>query len=225
MIDAAESYAVTTFGKIFGITRQALVNDDIGAFVDLSRRLGQAATVFENQFLVNLLVTNSGSGPVMHDTNFLFSTEHNNLASVDDLPTDISLTAARLAMRTQTGPGGGLVNVVPWALMVPPQLETVGEKLLAQIHSVVISAVNVWSNLQLITEPRLTNAEQWYLIADPTLMDGLEFAYLAGAEGPQVFTDPGFEIDGVRLKVRLDFGAGFIESRGWYTNPGATVSP
>jgi hypothetical protein len=109
--------------------------------------------------------------------------------------------------------------------MVPPELETVGEKLLAEIHPVVIGGVNVWSYLQLITEPRLTNPLQRYLIADPALMDGLEYAYLAGAEGPQVFTDPGFSIDGVRLKVRLDFGAGFIESRGWYSNAGGLESP
>lgn len=143
----------------------------------------------------------------------------------DGPPTDVSLTAARLAMREQTGEGGGLINVVPWALMVPSALETVGEKLLKEIHPVVISAVNVWSNLTLIVEPRLTNPLQWYIIADPSHMDGLEYAYLAGEEGPQVFTDPGFSIDGVRLKVRLDYGAGFIETRGWFMNPGGLESP
>jgi hypothetical protein len=228
MIDSAESYAVTTFGKIFGITRQALVNDDIGAFTDLSRRLGQAAAVFENQFLVNLLTAADGLGPLMQETNRnLFDESHGNVAAsgADGPPTDVSLTAARLAMRQQTGPGGGLINVVPWALMVPPELETVGEKLLAEIHPVVIGGVNVWSYLQLITEPRLTNPLRWYLLADPSLIDGLEYAYLAGAQGPQVFTDPGFEIDGVRIKVRLDYGAGFIKSRGWYSNAGGLESP
>jgi len=36
---------------------------------------------------------------------------------------------------------------------------------------------------------------------------------------------PGFKIDGVQLKVRLDYGAGFIESRGWYMNEGGLESP
>jgi HK97 family phage prohead protease len=58
MIDSAESYAVTTFGRIFGITRQALVNDDLGAFTDLTRRLGQAAAVFENSFRLPAIVSN-----------------------------------------------------------------------------------------------------------------------------------------------------------------------
>jgi hypothetical protein len=63
------------------------------------------------------------------------------------------------------------------------------------------------------------------VLADPTQIDGLEYAYLAGAQGPQVMTDPGFEIDGVRVKIRLDYGAGFIESRGRYSNAGGLESP
>ena len=31
----------------------------------------------------------------------------------------------------------------------------------------------------------------------------------------------GWDVDGVELKVRLDFGAGFLDYRGWYQNPGA----
>jgi hypothetical protein len=37
LAEAAESYRLDTFGRIFGITRQALVNDDLGAFTDLTR--------------------------------------------------------------------------------------------------------------------------------------------------------------------------------------------
>ena len=67
MAEGEETYRIDTFGRIFGITRQALVNDDVGAFTDLSRRLGQAAAAFEAQFLVDLLVQGSGLGPLMKD--------------------------------------------------------------------------------------------------------------------------------------------------------------
>ena len=58
--------------------------------------------------------------------------------------------------------------------------------------------------------------------SSPTLpkSTGLEYAYLAGAPGPQIETRVGFEVDGVQLKVRLDFGGGFVDWRGWYTNAG-----
>ncbi len=48
MAEAVESYSLETFGKVFGISRQALVNDDVEAFTDLPRRLGQAAAAFED---------------------------------------------------------------------------------------------------------------------------------------------------------------------------------
>ena len=62
----------------------------------------------------------------------------------------------------------------------------------------------------------------WYLVADPAQIDGLEFAYLASEPGPQVDTQTGFRVDGVEVKVRLDFGAGFVDWRGWFFNDGAT---
>lgn len=40
--EGAESYKVATYGKIFGLTRQAIVNDDLRAFDDVPRKLGQA---------------------------------------------------------------------------------------------------------------------------------------------------------------------------------------
>ena len=67
MIDSEETYSVATYGKIFGITRQAMVNDDLGAFSDIARRLGIAAAQFEAQFLANFLLANSGDGQTMSD--------------------------------------------------------------------------------------------------------------------------------------------------------------
>ena len=65
-------------------------------------------------------------------------------------------------------------------------------------------------------EPRLTDPAAWYLAADPSVIDGLEYAYLEGAPGPQIETRQGFEVDGVQIKVRLDFGCGWIDFRGWH---------
>lgn len=226
MAEASESYAVDSYGRIFGISRKALVNDDVGAFTDLSRRVGQAASAFEAQFLVNLLISNAGNGPNLSDNKALFHTDHGNLAAVavdwtgSNPPTLYGLDAARLAMRKQTGPGGGLITVTPRFVLVPAELETIGEKILTAIQATKIGDVNPFTRLSLIVEPRLTSAKRWYVVASPDEIDGLEFAYLAGAPGPQIESRAGFEVDGVQVKVRLDFGAGFVDHRGWYTNAG-----
>jgi phage head maturation protease len=220
MSEAKESYAVDSYGRIFGITRKALVNDDVGAFTDLTRRLGQASAAFETQFLVDLLVANAGLGPIMDDANPLFDAAHGNVSGAGAAPSETTLTAARLAMRKQTGPSGGLISVTPRFLLAPPDMETACEKLLTAIQAVTVDDVNPFARLTLVIEPRFTDAKRWYVVAAPSEIDGLEYAYLAGAPGPQTETRAGFEVDGVEVKVRLDFGGGFVDWRGWYSNAG-----
>lgn len=221
MAEAAESYRIDTFGRIIGLTRQAIVNDDLGAFTDVTRRLGQASAAFEAQFLVKLVEGPTGLGPVMSDGKTLFHSDHGNLAGTAAKLSIVSLAAARLSMRRQTGIGGGLISVTPKYLVVPPELETLAEQLLTEIRATTSAEVNPFSNLTLVVEPRLTSPTRWYLSADAAEIDGLEYAYLAGAPGPQTETRNGFEIDGVQVKVRLDFGGGFVDWRGWYANAGA----
>ena len=62
----------------------------------------------------------------------------------------------------------------------------------------------------MVVEPRLSNAARWYVSADPAEIDGLAYAYLAGGEGPQIETKAGWDVDGVEIRVILDFGARFI---------------
>lgn len=221
LTEGEETYKVDTFGRIFGISRQALVNDDVGAFTDLSRRLGQAATAFEAQFLVDLLTAQAGLGPDMSDGNPLFHSTHGNVSTSGAAPSENTLSAARLAMRKQTGLGGGLIDVTPWAVLIPSDLETATEKLLTQIQAVTVDEVNPFAGLKLIVEPRLTSTTAWFVVASPATVDGLEFAHLAGSEGPQIESRAGFEVDGVQIRVRLDYGAGFVDHRGWYRNAGA----
>ena len=115
------------------------------------------------------------------------------------------------------------MRVTPSYLMVPPALETEAEKWLAMVSPARAADVNRFSgNLTLVVEPRLSSAARWYVTAAPGEIDGLEYAYLSGAEGPQVESRSGWDVDGVEIRVILDFGAGFIDHRGWFMNPGAS---
>lgn len=219
LVEAGESYKLATFGKIIPISRQAIINDDLSAFTDFARRLGQAAQAFEAQQLVDLLQSNAGVGPTMSDGKALHHTDHGNISAAGAAPSETTLSAARLAMRKQTGPGGGLITVTPSHILIPSELETSVEKLLTAIQAMTTADVNVFSKLIPVVEPRLTSATRWWLFASN--MEGLEYAHLAGAPGPQIETRHGFTVDGVETKVRLDFGAGFVEWRGSYTNAGA----
>jgi len=219
--ESDETYSLGTYGRIFGITRQALINDDLGAFVTVTGQFGRAAAEFEAKFLVTLLTSN----PVMADTKALFHADHGNLAGAGAVINVTTLGAAKQAMRLQKGLDGITpIDATPKYLIVPAALETVALQYLAETTPNQSSLVNPFAGqLSLIVDPRLDalSATRWYLAADPATVDGMEHAYLQGQEGPYLEQRIGFDVDGIETKCRLDFGAGFIDYRGWYSNPGA----
>lgn len=225
ILESTESYRVETFGAITAINRQAIVNDDLGVFSKWPQVAAQSATGLEASTMVALLTANAGLGSTMSDGLTLFHATHGNLASAGGQIGDLTLSAGRLAMRRQTGVDRvTLIDVNPKFLVVPAALETTAQKYLAALQPAQASNVNVFSNsLTLVVEPRLDaiSTTRWYLAADPGMAQGLEYAFLTGAEGPQVETRLGWEVDGMEMKVRLDFGAGVVNWRGLYMNPGA----
>ena len=213
--EAQESYKIETFGRIFGITRQALVGDDLNAFATAASRFGASAAVHEARSLVQLVESN----PEMSDGKPVFHADHNNVAS-GALTLD-NLAAARLLFRKQVGLSGDLVDLSPRYLIVPADLETEAEKLLSQIYATKVQdSTAAARNLELIVDPRLTSETAWYLAADPAQVDGLEYAYLEGQPGLYLESRAGFDVDGVEIKARLDWGCAFTEHRSWTYSPG-----
>lgn len=209
--ESEETYRVETFGKMIGVTRQAIVNDDLGALSNMARLWGTSAIAFENDTLAAMVMAN----PALSDGKAVFHADHGNLTGAA-APSVTSLAAARLAMRKQTSLGGMLIDVTPRFVLVPPELETIAEQVLTEIAATKTDDVNPFGKLVLLVEPRLTVANRWYVVADPASAEGLEYAYLEGAPGPQIETRAGFEVDGLQIRVRLDFGAGWTDHRAWH---------
>jgi hypothetical protein len=220
-----ESYAIASFAGVFGITRQALVNDDLGIFNDIGAQLSIQAAEFENAQLASLLVSN----PIMSDGNALFSAAHGNLAGTGGAIADTTLTAARLALRMMTNQNGQPISVEPKYLLAPATQETVAQKGLAAIYPPQTNDANVFQDFaRLVVDARLDHLGQtlpWYLFGDVAQVPVLEFSYLTGYEGPRVYTRVGFaggsDIDGTEVLCQLDYGCGVISWQGAYKNPGA----
>ncbi len=217
---SSDSYSIATFGRIFALSRQAIVNDDLGAFTDMSTRLGRASSEFVAAQLVALLVSN----PVMGDALPVFHATHGNLTAVGTVISVASLGVAMKSMRMQKGLDGVTpIDVTPKYLVVPAALETVALQTVAAIAPALTTNVNPFAGkLEVIVDPRLdaTSATAWYLAADVAALDGIEYAYLDGT-GPELLIREGWRIDGTEWKVRLDFGSGFVDYRSWYKNNGA----
>lgn len=230
MSDAKETYSVETFGKIFGITRQALVNDDLGAFDQMGTDLGRQAAEFERAQLTALLTSN----PTMGDGGSLFNatavsfggTGHANLGTgTGSALSVVSIGTAVKAMRLQKGLDATTpINATARYLIVPATLEATALSCVALITPGTASDVNPWAGrFEVIVDSRLdaSSTTAWYLAADPAVIDTLEYAYLEDAPGPQILMQEGWDRDGVEWKVRLDFGCAAIDWRGLYKANGA----
>jgi len=221
--ESKESYKVKTYGRVVAITRQTLINDDLDAFTRIPAMYGNSIAQLESDVVWGIITSN----PAMADGNALFHTTHKNLAGTGAALDVGSVGAARAAMAKQTGLDKKTVlNVRPAFLIVPASLELKAEQLVAQ-NLVPASSGNVVPQsirtLAPISEPRLDAASEtaWYLAASPNQIDTIEYAYLEGQQGAYIETRNGFDVDGVEIKCRLDFGAKAIDWRGLYKNPGA----
>jgi hypothetical protein len=221
--ESKESYKVKTYGRVVAITRQVLINDDLDAFTRIPAMYGNSIAQLESDVVWGIITAN----PAMADGNALFHTTHKNLAAAGAALDVASVGAARAAMALQTGLDKKTVlNIRPAFLIVPAALELKAEQLVAQnlvpaaTSSVVPQSIRTLSP---ISEPRLdaASATAWHLAASPNQIDTIEYAYLEGQQGAYIETRNGFDVDGVEIKCRLDFGAKAIDWRGLYKNPGA----
>lgn len=217
-VESQEGYGLGTYGRLFNISRQALINDDLGAFQRVFEGWGRAATDLEANMLKAVI---EGNGLTLGDTKALYHADHNNLAATGSAITVPALSAGRQAMRTQKDFDGSPMNIVPKYLVVGAEKETEAEQALATLAAATRETTNPFSGkLELIVDGRLTGPS-WRLFADPLQSTVIEEARLAGQEDVFVDSKVGFEVDGVSVKARLDIAAAAVDYRGTYKNPGA----
>lgn len=212
--ESDESYKLDTYGKLFAFTRQLMINDDVGALVRFFNNVGMLVARNENKIVWNLVKSN----PAMKDTISVYSVNAARKNQVTGTAIDeTSVTKLKKAHRQMVGLDGETLNVAPKFLVVNTEREVEAAKFLEVVNPTKTSDVNIFArSMELVVESLLDGVANnpFYTFADPALVPAIEYAYLEGEEGPVLETDWGFNIDGMTLKVRHDFGAGFVDFRG-----------
>lgn len=223
--DFYESYAIATYAKRFTISRKALINDDLNAFVRIPQAFGQAASRKIEQIVYSILTTNA----VLSDSVALFeNATHANLPTAAAL-SSTSLAAAMSAMMKQKGNGEdtAYIGAIPRFLIVPVALKFTADILVASAslaEATQSSGVfNPFRGLQVVVNPLLdaSSSTAWYLAADPNAIDTIEVGFLDGVQTPMLEETEQSDIDGRVFKVRLDVGAKALDYRGLLKNAGA----
>ena len=220
------SITAGTKGNIINLSRTAIINDDLGAFVGLSNMLGRAAARTVEADVYALLALNSGAGPTMGDGKALFHADHGNITTGAAI-TMAALDLDRVAMASQKDVSGNdYLDLRPAVLLVPIGLggtaRSINEAQYDPDTANKLQKPNIVNGLfrDIVDTPRMTGTRR-YLFADPSEAPVLEVAFLDGNQNPYLELQNGFDVDGARYKVRLDYGVAAVDYRGAVTNAGA----
>ena len=219
--EGKEVYSLATYGRIIGITRQTIINDDLNAFARIPAAFGASAADLESDLVYSILTGN----PVMNDAIALFNLATHGNVGTAGIISETSLTEAYELYAKQKGLEGRLISIQPRFIIVPPGTRAVeARKNITQTTPAAVAGVNAFANrLEIIEEARLlpaSGAKPWFLSADPTRIDTVEFGYLEGNNGVYSETRNGFEVDGIEIKARHDFAYKAIDWRGLFQNVG-----
>ena len=225
-----ETIIAETYGNIIAITRQTLINDDMGAFNTLATRLGRAAGLSIEVDVFALLAENSGLGPLMEDGDPLFDANHNNIATGAALSI-AAIDADLVVLANQVDESGNeVLELEPNILLVNRAQESQALNINGSEFDVDADALgNTRSRVpnvvrgkfaDVVASTRTIDATRRYIFADPNDTPTLEVAFLDGQETPVLEMQEGFRVDGMEWKVRLDYGTSAVDYRGAVTNAG-----
>jgi hypothetical protein len=226
--EASFSYKVATFAKMFGLTRQDIINDDLGKFEEVPRLLGRGSAMKLEQLFWTLVLANTG--------NFFHADNGNFITGAGSVLSITSLAAAVSALRQLVDANGDPISVLPKYLVVPPELEAIADQLFASTNIVyggdtaVPDSNPFKGKYQPQVSPYLSNvnyagnsATGWYLFGDPADVAAFGIAYLSGQENPtieQAETD--FDTLGIQFRGYHDFGVCQVDHSGAVKSKGAT---
>lgn len=226
--DKKESVTLGTFGRVFSLSRQMLVNDDLRGIDRMISRLALVISNFEEvTFYATAFGGSNSDGPTLTETSRqVYNTTDGTKAGTATAITNAALGLGRAAIRKQKGLGKDAadkisLNLSPTVLLVGPDKETEAETILTAVQANAASGVNIFSGrLQVVTTNQITG-NAWHLFADPGMAPVYMWGHLNGAAGPQFRMDAPFGVDGLSYSTVLDFGCGAVDFRGTYKNAGA----
>jgi len=218
--ETAYTNQAKTYGRMFGIDRRDLINDDLDALTAVPRRLGRGGALKLNEVFWIEFLNNAA----------FFVAGNNNYAEGADTALGIdSLTQAEQLFLDQTDPDGHPLAVAPVILLVPNGLYVPATQIMnsTELRDPASTKKTPVANphagkFRPVRSSYLSNAQYtgnstkaWYVLADPNDMPVIEVAFLNGQQMPTVESaDADFNTLGIQMRGYHDFGVAKQEPRG-----------
>lgn len=211
--DTGTHVSLATYGGLFSITRQTIINDDMNMLTAIPFKLGQAARAT----IADLVFAQLTGDPVMnYDSKKLYDTSHKNTLTNGKIDVATIDQAIQL-MNAQKSFDGKQLAIEPDVLLTPTSLFTKTKQVLgsSSVEGADINAgiINPLQNVVPVTKSQRLqsiNPKVWYLLNK----EAIEVSYLNGVETPFIDQQTGFTVDGVTTKVRIDAGVNVLDHRG-----------
>lgn len=216
-----------TFAVQFTLSRTMLVNDDLGAFMAIPKRLGLGAM----RTLAKRVWATFMSNPVCADGENFFSAAHNNLITGADYALGVDgLSYARSRFAKQTDQNGDPLGVNPELLCAPPEIGTMAELLYSATYVNETTAQNKGKpnqngnagKVKPVISAYLSNegitgnsGTAYYLLANPNLVPVVEIAYLNNKKVPTI-EQAALDLAhlGIGYRAYFDYGVALMDWRG-----------
>lgn len=193
-------YAVDKYEAGFGMSFEAMVNDDLELFERLPQDLANSAILTEERFAANLIAGPAGLNPTF------YTAAHQNIADGNAPLTRSSLQAALTKLLTRKDERGNPITVTAVELVVGPGLLLLANEIInaTEYRSVgangdvtIISGNGIAANLTVsvnyeipaVVTGTVANAgTAWWLFANPNSpRPALEMGFLRGYEQPALY--------------------------------------
>ena len=204
-----------TRGVILTLTREMLINDDLGAFLNLFADLARTADRARERV---------GLGAMVDAASFWTVGNSNLVSGSATALSSASLSKAIETLSLQTDVDGQPIGIRGKYLVVPTALEATAKQLMASMTITGASDgdVNIHAGaFEVLSSPLLqagsftnTSALAWYLCADPSVAPVVTMSYLNGNVAPVIEQ---VDLQGAQLGVQFraysDFGANSSDYR------------
>jgi hypothetical protein len=209
MGDGKFSNRLKKYGKAFGLSWETMINDDLGAFADVSDRLNNAALRTEFFQATSLMAASTGPNATLFQVGGAHPIDGgaftnkgtltlNGVTGADNLGSTIT------AMRKQYDEDGEPIMIERFHLVVPPDMQLQALKVLSSAALIAVGVGNAAASqtseniiaklpITLHVNPYLPlidtthGTTTWYVFADPKT-DGaaIQMNFLRGHETPEL---------------------------------------
>lgn len=204
-----ETIAVLKYGNGFGLTFEAMVNDDLGAFANIPMMVGETAKYIPDDLLIASLKSNSYAGPVMAtDSVNLFDAAHGNVTTGAFSYDNVRKTQLLGLQQSSRGPDQLELDIELSVLLVPTALKQAAEDLNTQLYVPGTAGQQNQMNtlrgtLDIPYSNKLASSVRFWMFTRPGPNSVYEVRHLFGQETPTIAISNQSDLSAIRYEAMV----------------------